>query len=153
MRTLGLRAEPEAFSWAVSEGSLQVPILVASDRVQAPANFSFAEEVNFLRSRLLQIAKQYLVSEAGLRTPESVPRTTESLRQRLRVEGALLAACCEAGLKTSQGPLATLSSLLGVKSAKKLIESDEYLGLDLTKFKKERREAILVSVSLLKAER
>jgi len=43
--------------------------------------------------------------------------------------------------------------LLGVKSAKKLIESDEYLGLDLTKFKKERREAILVSVSLLKAER
>jgi hypothetical protein len=152
MRVIGLRSDPRGFTWAISEGSLQAPVLVAADYVQAPSTFSFAEGANFLRMRLRQLVSEHHVTVAGLRTPETVPRATESFRERLRIEGALLAACAEAGLSVTQGPLVTLSRLLGVKSAKVLLESDDYQGINLSSVPKEKREAILMSVSLLKSE-
>lgn len=152
MRTIGLRAEPNAFSWAVAEGTLQIPVLVASDRIQVPANYAIAEGLLFLRERLLPVLDQYKVTVAGLRTPEGLVKANESIRARLRVEGVLLSSCSEKGLETTQGPLATLSSLLGIKSAKLLLSSDDFRGVEFGKLSKEKREAVLMSISLLKAE-
>jgi hypothetical protein len=126
MRVIGIRAEPNAFLWAVSEGTLQTPILVSADRVACPTTFPFAKGANFLRSRLIQIIAENHVTSAGVRTPETMPRSTEALRQRLRIEGALLVACGEVDLEVTQGPLATMSRLLRVKSAKISVESDEF---------------------------
>jgi hypothetical protein len=152
MRTIGLRAEPRAFNWAVAEGSLQIPVLVKSNRTEVPANYGTADGLFFLRQRLQGILTEYRATHSGLRTPEGMARNSESLRARLRVEGILLSTCSEAGLETTQGPLATLSSLLGVKSAKTLLSSDEYRGVEFGKLSNERREAILMAVSLLKSD-
>jgi hypothetical protein len=152
MRSIGLRAEPEGFNWAVCEGSLEVPVLVASDRVAAPANYSTADALNFFRTRVLQLVDQHHPTLAGLRTPETIARANESAKKRLRVEGVLLAASAEAGIKTVSGALTTLSSRLGVKSAKVLLDSKEYRGIDWNKLTKEKRESVLMGVSLLESE-
>ena len=113
MRTIGLRCEPNAFTWAVSEGSTEAPVLVAIERVQIPATYTFAQGANFLRMRLKQRLEEHHVTVAGLRTPEAVPRTTEALRERLRLEGVLLAACADAGLEVEQGPFGDVKSPSG----------------------------------------
>jgi len=151
MRTLGLRAEPKSFFWAVSEGSQEKPILVDSGHVEAPSTYSYPEAARYLRTKLLQLIDKEDLSKAGLRTPEMIAGRTESFRERLRTEGVLLEGCAQTGLKVTQGPLGTLSKLLGTK-AKPLLESGEYRGIDLEKMPTSKREAILMSVSLLEAE-
>ena len=152
VRVIGLRAEPKGFFWAVSHGTQEVPVVVGMGYVEAPKTFSFPQGVNFLRSRFLQLITEFKIDNAGLRTPEMVRTQNEAFRQRLRVESVLLAASSEAGIKIIQGPLATLGRLLGVKSAKTLLDSDDYCGINLEKMPTPKREAILMSVSLLKAE-
>ena len=152
MRTLGLRADASGFTWAVAEGSIQVPVLHASGYFKIPANFSVSAGLNHLRLGVLQLIDQYKATIAGVRTPEQLARSNESSRTRLRIEGVILAACAEKGLETIQGALSTLSSRLGVKSAKVLRDSEEYRGIDLECFPNEKREAILMGISLLKDE-
>lgn len=152
MRAIGLRAESRAFHWAVTEGTQEEPILVATGFVQAPKTFDFASGANLLRSQLLQIVRDQKPTAAGLRTPERLRALTESIRERFRLEGVLLSACAEAALSVTQGPLATLSSNLGVKTAKILLESDDFRGITIGAFPIEKREAVLMSASLLKSD-
>ena len=152
MRIIGLRAEPRGFTWAVLEGTQEVPILVKVAHVEAPATFSFPQSANFLRMQLLQLVSEHKPEAGGLKTPEMTRGQTEAARERLRVEGVLLAACTEGGLKVTQGPLVTLGRLLGVKSAKVLLESDDYRGINLNKMAPTKREAILIGAALLEGE-
>jgi hypothetical protein len=152
MRVIGLRAEARAFHWAVTEGSQEAPVLVVADFVRAPKTYDFATGANHLRARFLQIAREQRVDAVGLRTPERLRSVTESIRERFRIEGVLLAASADAALPVTQGPLATVSSNLGVKTVKTLLESSDFRGINLGTFSKEKREAILMSASLLRPE-
>jgi len=151
MRAIGLRADPRGFHWAATEGSLEAPILLACGHIEAPRGYAFPEAVNFLRLRLIQLLTDHQVEIAGLRTPEMMGRMNESLRERIRIEGALLAACADAGVAVTQAALATLNRLLGTK-AKDLLESPDYKGIDLEKMQTPKREAILMSASILRSD-
>ena len=152
MRVLGIRCESSAITCAVLEGNLEAPVLVCIEQAKMPTTYDFAKGANFLRMRLTAILAANMVIKVGVRTPESVRQLTESFRERLRVEGVMLAACAETGVTVTQGPLATMSRLLGVKSAKVLLESDDYRGIDLAKLTPIKREAILMGASLLESE-
>jgi hypothetical protein len=153
MRVLGLRAEPEAFNWAISEGTIEAPILVAVDRVAGPRGYSDPELLNHLRARLLLITKQHKPDSAGLRTPEPIARGGgEPAKKRLRVEGVLLAVCGELGLNVTLGAIVTINSLLGSKSAKLFLNSDEFRGINWSDYTQAKREAILIGTSLLPGE-
>jgi hypothetical protein len=153
MRVLGLRAEPDAFNWAISEGTLEAPVVVAVDRVAGPRGYSDPEVLNHFRARLLHIAKQHSPVAVGLRTPEPVARGGgDSAKCRLRVEGVLLAVSGELGLQVTLGALVTINSLLGSKSAKLFLNSDEFRGINWSHYTPAKREAILISASLLPRE-
>jgi len=153
MKTIGLRAEPDAFNWAVSEGTQEIPILIAVERVAAPSGYLEPEMLNHFRNRLLHILQTHSPEHAGLRTPESVARAGgEPARKRLRLEGVLLAASSESGLSVTLGALVTVNRLLGSKSAKLFLNSTEYRGIDWSKYPQVKREAILMSASLLPSE-
>jgi hypothetical protein len=151
MQSIGLRADPNGFYWAATEGSLEVPILMASGHVEAPRGYDFPVAANFLRLRLHQLLVDHRIDIAGLRTPEMMGRMSESLRERIRIEGALLAACGEASIAVTQAALATLNRLLGTK-AKGLLESPNYRGIDFEKMPTPKREAILMSASMLRSD-
>jgi hypothetical protein len=150
IRALGLRAEPDAFNWAVTEGILEAPILIAAEKVAAPNGYLDPEILSFVRTRLLHIIQTRTPDLVGLRTPEHVARGAgESSRRRLRLEGVLLATCGEAALAVTVGALVTVNSLLGSKSAKLFLNSNEFRGIDWSKYSPAKREAILMSASLL----
>jgi hypothetical protein len=153
VKVIGMRAEPDAFNWAVSEGTQEVPILIAVERVAAPSGYLEPEMLSHFRNRLLHIIQTHNPERAGLRTPESIARAGgESARRRLRLEGVLLAASSESGLSVTLGALVTVNRLLGSKSAKLFLNSTEYRGIDWSKHPQAKREAILMSASLLPSE-
>jgi hypothetical protein len=154
MKAIGLRAEPDAFNWAVVEGTLEAPVLLAVERVAAPSGYSDPEMLNYFRERLLHIIQTHAPKIVGLRTPETISRGSgESARKRLRLEGVLLGVSGECTLPATIGALSTVNRLLGSKSAKLLLQSENYRGLDWSKHTPAKREAILISASLLPGEK
>jgi hypothetical protein len=153
VRIAGFRAEPDAFNWAIVEGSLEAPVLVAVERVEGPKGYTDSEMLSHFRTRLLHVIRTHSPVAAGLRTPEPIARGGgESAKRRLRVEGVLLAVCGESGLEVTLGALVTINSRLGSKSAKLFLNSDEYRGIDWSKLTTAKRESILIGTSLLPRE-
>jgi hypothetical protein len=151
MRALGFRAEPERVSWAVVEGHLDAPVLVAADDFEAPRHQTEeAQSLSWYRDRVRQLIEQYNPARAGVRFAEMIGRSKgDSLRRRSRLEGVLLEAVNSKSIPVFGGALNTISKHLGTKKAKHYLETDEVRGLDWTKYNKNTREAILVAVSAL----
>jgi hypothetical protein len=150
MKVLGLRAEPNGFNWAVCDGTKEVPVLLAVERVATPRDYDEPEGLSDLGARLRAILTSYSPAVVGLRTPEAAsPGTGDPARKRLRVEGVILATCAEAHLTIAMAALTKIGASLGVKSAKALLESDQYQQLNWASYPKPKREAILIGISLL----
>lgn len=148
MKAIGLRAEPDGFNWAVVEGVQEAPVLLAVERVAAPSGYSEPEMLNYFRARLCHIIQTHGPEHVGLRTPESVARAGgEPARRRLRLEGVLLAVGAELSLAVTFGAIVTVNRLLGSKSAKLFLNSDEYRGINWSKYTQVKREAILISTA------
>jgi len=69
--------------------------------------------------------------------------------ERCRVEGVVIESLSSRGIELVIGPLATVSSGLGTKAAKQYLQRDDLRGLDWRKHRGNRREAILIAVSVL----
>jgi len=153
-RSLGIRAEPGAFNWAVVDGSQAAPALHAYGTEKAPAAYSEAESLAWVRRRVLQIIQQYGPTGVAVRYPEPTARgaTKDSARARSRVEGVVLEVASSGNLQVVTGTLNTISKNLGSKSAKNYLASDDFRGLDWSKHKANVQEAILVAASILVEE-
>jgi hypothetical protein len=149
---LGFRAEPSAINWAVVEGFLQAPVLVAADHAAAPATYDEPAALAWFRAQVLHLIQTYSPQLAAVRYPETFMRsTTLQSDKRCRVEGVVIEAAGSCGIRVLTGALATISKNLGSKGAKKYLETDELRGLDWSKHPKNQREAILVAASALPA--
>ena len=75
-----------------------------------------------------------------VRYPETVLRSSQplSMHKRCRVEGVVIEAVHSSGVRVLTGPLATISSKLGSKAAKRYLETDDLRGLDWSKHPKNR---------------
>jgi hypothetical protein len=146
LRSLGIRVEPECVFWAVVEGDVGVPILIADDKVPSPASADEAHCLVTQRRRILDVIENYHPSVAVIRYPEAIAKTKSQMRSR--IEGVLLEAAASKNLKTLTGALATLGSKIGsdAKRAKAMLESENNLrGLDWSKKNSNMREAILAA--------
>ncbi|MGA2648855.1 MAG: hypothetical protein ABSF15_29575 [Candidatus Sulfotelmatobacter sp.] len=153
-RVIGIRAEPGAFHWAVTTGTLERPVLDASDTEAAPKAYGEAESLAWMRQRVLYILDTYTPSTLAVRFPEGNARgaNTNSAKARCRVEGVVLEVAGSRNLKTVTGPLSTFSKHLGSKISRDDLESPDFRGIELLKFKSTYlREAILIAASLLPA--
>lgn len=151
-RRLGLRAEPQAFHWAILEGSRRAPILVTHDRAEAPRTYSEAQALAWCRDRLLQVIDEHKPQAVAIRYPEPISRGAgDAARRRCRLEGVLVEAAASRDLPITTGALATIGRRLGTKAtrAKEYLSLDDFRGLDWNKVSHERREAILVGVGTL----
>ncbi len=150
---LGIRAEPAAFHWAVATGTLERPVIQASGTEPAPKAYSEAESLAWTRQRVHYILDTYKPVRVGVRYPEGNARTnTNSARARCRVEGVALEAAGSRNLQIVTGPRSTFYKHFGAKLSEEDFVSDDFRGIDLSKFKKSSlQEAVLVAVSLLPA--
>lgn len=151
-RVIGFRAEAKQVHWAVVEGTSDAPILVAHQKEAAPT--SEREEPRSLawyRARIRDVLELYKPETAAVRFPESTAKgaNKDGAKRRLRIEGILLEASQSWGCNASGTLLQAISSRLEVKSAKPLLENDDFRGVDWSAVSKEAREAILAAVAAL----
>jgi len=151
-RIMGIRAEASCFHWAIVEGSQEVPVLVESDCTSSPIDSSEPESLAFLRERFLLLLTQFDPVAVAVRYSERTPGSgnKDGVKRRLRLEGVIVEAVQGMRRQIETGPLKTIASNLESKSAKKYLEEKEFRGVDWSKLKTPRREAILAAVSLLK---
>ena len=152
-RVLGIRVEPSSINWAIVEGTRELPILVAADDANAPAQWDEANALSWYRERVLHIIEQYNPAIVAVRYQEPKGRAAGNAgRKRARIEGIVLEASNSRAIPVKTGALVTISANLKTKSAKIYLSRDDLRGLDWSKQNPLRREAILVAVSVLVEE-
>jgi Holliday junction resolvasome RuvABC endonuclease subunit len=151
MPTIGFRAEPSALNWAIVEGTQKSPALIAADTLKAPISFDDAASLAWFHDQTLHLFNQYSPTAAAIRYPEMMPERSNqaSANKRCRVEGVVMEAVQSKGISVSTGALGTISKNLGTKGAKRYLGQNEWRGLNWAEYSKNRREAILVAVSVL----
>ena len=151
MKAIGFRAFPQGFHWAAVSGSRAEPILEDAQTVEAPLAFGDCEALKFLEDECRRILADNAPHSAALREAEfSGKGAVAAGRKRCRVEGVIAASCGRIGVEAKLSTLATISSNLSTPKAKEFLEREDLRGLDWRDYKKDQREAILVSVSVLK---
>src|SRR5579864_1975154 len=108
-RSLGIRAVPEGFFWAVVEGERAAPILVANDRAVFPASYAEPASLSWCRDRLHHLIDSYNPRCVAVRLPEAYARaaSTDSARRRNRAEGVLIEAANAKALRVHMAAMAT----------------------------------------------
>ena len=148
---MGFRVEPKLIHWAVVEGTQEVPIVVAHDKIIAPATADEAAALGTFRERARHLFTTYGPNAVAIRSAEPMARgaNRDGPRRRSRIEGVLMEASHSCGLPVTIGPLATISSRLDTKRAKEYLARGEFRGLDLKTIPGSGREAVLVAVAQL----
>jgi hypothetical protein len=155
MRSIGFRAEKDTVHWAVVEGTVDLPKLVAEGKFSAPKTDSEPEALHWYRNKVRQMIEQHQAHVAAVRYGETFlqrgakGKSLGSMFARARIEGVILEAACSSNLKVFTGQLAQISSRLDSPRAKAYLESGDLRGLDLAGKPANRREAILVAVAAL----
>lgn len=146
--SIGIRVEPSKIHWAVVTGSNAQPILEGADALPAPKSWAEAAALQWYRNQVIQLIERYNPSSAVIRDTEvSGHLQVQSLQTRCRIEGVVIEAAQSKALVVTSGRLNKMSALLDTKSAKKYITSDEFRGVDLSRYAPYTREAILVAVA------
>ena len=154
MRAIGFRAEADAVNFAVVEGTIGAPTLVAHQKISAPKTFDEPASLAWYRDRIRTMIEQYKPEKAAVRYPEPNARAghSTSTHRRIRIEGVILEASHSEKIVIVTGSLVTMASRLGTesaKTAKAYIATDDLRGLDWTELKDNSREAVLAAVSAL----
>jgi hypothetical protein len=154
MPSIGFRVEPTCFHWAVVDAGKEQPVLVGDDRAAAPKDYTEAQALSWYRARVLALLNQFKPERAAIRYAETMPGrgNPTAAHKRFRIEGVILEAVHSKGIDAETGALNTISSRMGSKRAKNYLERDNVRGLDFGTRPQNRREAILVAVSVLRGE-
>lgn len=150
-RAIGFRVEPRAVHWALVEGTGEEPVLVESATISAAKTHTEPEALSWFRARIKDLILRYEPSAAGIKYTEQIARggRGDSARLRCRIEGVILQLLNEERLEIFTGNYRRVSGLMGSKSAKQYLDSDDLRGLDWSAVTKVRREAVLVAVAAL----
>ncbi|MBD2078324.1 hypothetical protein [Leptolyngbya sp. FACHB-17] len=154
-KAIGFRVEKDAIYWSVVAGTKNEPILLAYRKMKAPAIYADEEaaRLGWFRGQVSDIINEHKPKSAMIRYPEtnSPGGVTNSTRERLRLEGVVLQLLYEQRVKTLTGPLVTIASSikLELKSVKKEMTTEDFRGLDLSKYTGIARESIIAAVAAL----
>lgn len=149
---LGLRVDPKETAWALVSGTAAEPILEAHDKLVPPKVLSAEPErllwywdqaallIKDLRPKVLAIRYAEDFGVRGKREPDRI---------RARIEGVMMTAATQLGVKVFTGALKSIASAMGSKASKKYLDEGDLRGLDWSELDDKRREAVLVATAAL----
>jgi hypothetical protein len=157
MRAIGFRVEPKAIHYAVVEGSVDEPIVVSTDKFSAPKTYSEGAKLVWYRKRILSELEEHEVERVGIRFPEAGSKGagTSSAMWRLRIEGVTMEAVASMSLPIcAAGGVQHIRAKLGSSHSPKDYMSGlvELRGIQLSDYRQNIREAILIAVAALEGE-
>lgn len=154
-KSIGFRVDPTAIHYAVVEGTPEDPVLLDDGRYGAPRTYDEATALSWYRQRTITLLETHKPDKGAIKFMENVagpgrvPRITESLRRRHRIEGVVLQLLHETRVSTLAGPFATVAARLGTQSAKAYLDSEELRGIDWRGKPKNVKEAVLAAVAAI----
>ncbi|WP_019123723.1 hypothetical protein [Brevibacillus massiliensis] len=151
MRAIGVRATATEIFYSVIEGSTEKPEVLHFQKLIFPKAFTIAQALIWLREQFINICAEYDVKAVFVRTAETIGKQNlKSVADRARVEGVIIEAAASTGAAVGTGPLKTISSLIGAKSAKTYLDNDEFRGIDNWESLNDKfREASIAGVAAL----
>lgn len=152
MITIGIRVQPGAITFVIYDSSsLRI---VNNETLKIPKALSVPEQLKYVRSSVLDILREYNVSQAGIRTTESTAQTLHI--GRLQIEGVIQEAFASSGLRKYYcGQVSSISSRVGIKRTdfKKFISAEiNYEPVEnWSKLTEPAREAALAAIGAVNA--
>ena len=127
MSAIGIRASNTEIYYAICTGSVAEPSIEVTEKLIFPKSMTEPETLSWLREEFLNVCREKNIDSVFIKGIEpNVQSLSKSLVMRMRVEGVLIEASNSEGFITAIGAYATVSSLLGVRSAKSFVTSDEF---------------------------
>ena len=146
MITIGIRAAPKVVTFAIYDANSEVILNV--EEIKIPAAFSTPAALKYVRSNLLDVLREYKVSQAGVRVTEAFSPHLNI--ERIQIEGVIQEAFASSELQSYYvGQISSISKRLGIerKKFKPMVDGDENPGVDnWNNMSKEEREAILCAM-------
>ncbi|MEG8049332.1 hypothetical protein QP178_05390 [Sphingomonas aurantiaca] len=143
MKTIGLRASPNAVTFAIYDTATDEFVNV--DEIRVPAAFETPDALKYVRSHLLDVIREYDVERAGIRTTE--PSAPNKNVRRVELEGVIQESFASSELESYYiGHVSTIMSRLGLPrtSFKPIVDGTMDPGIDdWQNMSKEQREAML----------
>ena len=146
MRAIGIRAAPQAVTFAVYDSAESRVINLEDLRV--PRAFFTPDALKYIRSNLLDILREYSIESAGVRITESNAKSVSF--SRIQIEGVIQEAFASSTLKTYYiGQISSISKRVGIDRSdfKHFIDGSKSWPLDdWPNLKEVQREAILCAI-------
>lgn len=148
MNTLGIRVKPNEVVFSVYDSESKNFINV--EKLIVPCALTTPEQLKYIRSNILDILREYSISKAGIRVTEGNAHGKNI--QRLYLEGVIQETFASSSINEYKTlVLSSMASKLDTnsKELKKFInkeENDANVSIDISEFKKEEIESILVAV-------
>lgn len=99
MRSIGIRAQPEQYSYVILEGTQSAPVVVDKGICRVPNDASPAERLRWARHDVQEILTRHPVDAAVVKTIESNARMKDP--KRLQLEGVLIEGIASHGSQPS----------------------------------------------------
>lgn len=155
MNSIGFRAGSKEVFYIVVEGTTSNPKIITKGTLKHPIAFDMPDALCWYRNQISALCSEFSAAACGIRTaePESGRMggaSKEGAAKRRNIEGVLMESTRSIGLKVVFGPLATISSLLATKGAKKYIGATDFRGMDgWEELNSNLQEAALAAVAAL----
>jgi hypothetical protein len=146
MRTLGIRAKPNAITIAIYD--TEEECIINIEDIKIPNALPTPEALKYVRNNVLDVLREYDIQKAALRIVESTSRTL--VIRRLEIEGVIQEAFASSMLASYFcGQIASISAKLGMERSdfKRYVDGElNYDGVEnWNELTKEQREAALTA--------
>lgn len=146
MITIGIRAEPSGLTFAIYDANGKTVLNV--EEIKIPAAFGIPEGLKYIRSNILDVLREYKVTQAGIRVTESNSQRINI--ERVQLEGVIQEAFASSSVsKYYVGQISSISAKLGIdrKSFKPFASAEEEYPIEnWNTHTNNAREAILCAI-------
>lgn len=146
---IGIRSTASEIFFVVVTGTTDLPSITAKNKLVHPVSYELPDALAWYREQIILVCREFEVSACGIRTTEPLAMSKgASFTRRCNIEGVAMEAVASIGLKVCSGPIATISSLMGLKNARRCLDEGEFKGLpEWSKLSKNYKEAALASLA------
>jgi hypothetical protein len=152
VRTIGIRARPSAFTFAIFDSEEDRVVNVES--ILIPEALDVPESLRYVRNTVLDLLREYRVTRGCIRETESSAQSPNV--RRIQIEGVIQESFASSSLKAYfVGQISSISARVGIeRSDFKILVSGEKAFPRISNwatFDAEEREAILAAVGAISA--
>lgn len=152
MRSIGFRASPQEVFFAVVSRSPDRDLFDFDiSSIKVPRALSNPDRLRFIRTNLLDLAREKEVSRAGIRIAESVSQNISY--ERIHLEGVIQEMLSSSFVeKYFCGQIATISKIVGLSRSEitEILDGKNHFNVDRwDKYSKKERESFIVSIAAL----